>query len=1180
MAEIKLTKQQSVAVESTGGQLLVSAAAGSGKTKVIVERLMHKIDQGFHIDNFLLITYTNAAAAELRAKILDTLYERIAVKPENRRLRREIDLCGRAHIGTIHSFCAGVIRENAGVLGIAPDFRICDESESRILKDETLRELLDEMYDVADPGFVKLADTMGAGRNDNALVNIVLDTHEKILSHPDPAGWVQQQISMLKALDPAADASDTIWGRQICDRARSLAAYWRSQMEGLVSEIKELPDLEKAYGQSIDVTCACLQRFCDALGESWDSARECSKIEFPRAKSISGYDDIKAIRNRCKKAVEKLPDMFHDESEKVLRDLIETAPIVEALFNLVLRFDREYADRKKRRGLLDFSDQEHIALKLLVDLNTGMPTETAKQISDRFAEIMIDEYQDVNEIQEIIFSSVSRNMENIFMVGDVKQSIYRFRLADPTIFLNKYRSFKDVEEAEKGEGRRVILSKNFRSRKEILDSVNFVFRNVMSREFGELDYTKREYLYAGAEYLECEEEPVEVDLLDLSASEEWNDLNRSQAEARFVSNRIKELIASFRVSDGASGTRPAEYGDIAVLMRSPRSHMREWIEQFAKDGIPVNVDADTSFFDEPEVTIIISLLTIIDNPRQDIPLISVMRSPVYGFTPDDLAKIRICDRQGDFYSALVKSAEENEKSREFLNQLNRFRNTAPDMPADRFIWFVYRQTNLLAIAGAMPEGKKRRDNLMTLFQLASRLESNGYKGLFGFITYIREMMARGESPTEGAPASSANAVTIMSIHKSKGLEFPIVILADLAKRFNTDDSNKPLLLHPELGIGPKHIDAIRRLAYPTIARTAIRYRLISESMSEELRVLYVAMTRAKEKLIMLVTYKNAQREISRLSGIPIPAPPQFLEETHSAADWLLITALHRPESEPIRFGLPMVPCNDGSVWKIHLIKGPEEPTERRNSCAPLDRENSSGERTEYSIADKLNYKYPYLDAAHLPSKVTATELKGTYRFQEAAEEAQPISGLGDRTLPPGRPDFMEGVRGLTAAQIGTATHIVMQFINFDKCMTIGGVQEEIERLRLLRTITDEQAEAVSPQIITSFFNSDLGQIIMDADKLWREFKFSLLVDSGEIPGFSAGEKLLMQGVVDCCIEKNGKLTILDFKTDFVTHETAREKANGYRGQLEAYALAMERILDEPVKKKVICFLTAGINVEL
>ena len=313
MAEIKLTKQQSIAVENTGGQLLVSAAAGSGKTRVIVERLMHKINEGFHIDNFLLITYTNAAAAELRTKILDALYERIAADPGNRRLRREIDLCGRAHIGTIHSFCAGIIRENAGVLGIVPDFRICDESESRILKDETLRELLDEMYDVSDPGFIELADTMGAGRNDNALVNIVLDTHGKILSHPDPEKWVIEQIDMLKSLDLSTDAAKTVWGKQICSRARSLAEYWRDQMEKLISEVKELPDLDKAYGQSINVTYTCLQKFCTALDESWNMARACSKIEFPRAKSISGYDDIKAIRNKCKKAMERLPDMFHDE---------------------------------------------------------------------------------------------------------------------------------------------------------------------------------------------------------------------------------------------------------------------------------------------------------------------------------------------------------------------------------------------------------------------------------------------------------------------------------------------------------------------------------------------------------------------------------------------------------------------------------------------------------------------------------------------------------------------------------------------------------------------------------------------------------------------------------------------------------------------------------------------------
>ncbi|MGM9522373.1 MAG: helicase-exonuclease AddAB subunit AddA, partial [Oscillospiraceae bacterium] len=863
MSEIKLTPEQAEATVNSGGQLLVSAAAGSGKTKVLVERLLKRVDAGLDVDDFLIITYTNAAAAELRGKIMDAIYERLADEPENKRLRREAALCGKAQIETIHSFCSGVIRENAHILGIAPDFRIADENESLLLKQDVLSNMLDELYDSGGAEFFALADTMGAGRDDSALGSVILDTHTKLLSHPDPEKWVDKQIKMLR-LDGAEDAGKTVWGRVLMDKARDTAQFWEGRIGAVLSEAAANPDFEKAYGESLRVTLSGIERFKTALeAGTWDEAREASAVSFPRPKNISGFDDLKEVRTQCRKALEKTAELFYDSSEKCLGDMRLTAPAVSSLLKTVLLFENKYSAEKRRRGILDFSDQEHLALKLLVDGETGEPTRTAREISLRFAEIMVDEYQDVNEIQELIFGAVSREGRNIFMVGDVKQSIYRFRLADPTIFLRKYLSFKDAQDAEDGEGRRIILSRNFRSRAEILNAANFVFKNVMSVKFGDMDYTPREYLYPGASYPESSEPPVELYVIDAGSEiEEESQDDKTDVEARFAAGRIRELVGSAMVSDGVGGLRPADFGDIAILMRSPRSRLPKWIAALSEQGIPVAAETSSGFFGEMEVSIALSLMYIIDNPRQDIPLISVLRSPVYGFTSEELARIRLEDQEGDFYSALKKSAGKEEKSALFLKELEDFRRAAPDMTSDELLWHVCGKTGLFAIVSAMPGGEKRRANLMRLFEYARSFESAGYKGLFGFVTYMRRLQEQGETPQPDAGAGAENAVTIMSIHKSKGLEFPIVILADTTRRFNTEDSKKPLLIHPELGVGPKRVDIARRIEYPTIARRAVRAGMLSEGLSEELRVLYVAMTRAKEKLIMLCSFTDAERELA------------------------------------------------------------------------------------------------------------------------------------------------------------------------------------------------------------------------------------------------------------------------------------------------------------------------------
>ncbi len=1173
----ELTKEQLAAVEDRGGQILVSAAAGSGKTRVLVERLMRYLEAGEDIDRFLIITYTNAAAAELRGKILDALYEKIGADPGNLATRRQAELLRRAHIETIHGFCTGVIRENAHVLGIQPDFRVADEAETRILKDQALSELLDELYDSGDKDFYALADTMGAGRDDSALTEVILDTHVKLLSHPSPEAWVEKELELL-ALHDVTDIGRTVWGRVIMERAKDSADYWIDEMEYLVDEAAQDPAVEKGYGVSFRGTLESLKAFRTSLDGSWDEAKAASDIAFPPGR-LSGYEELKEVRLRCKREMLKISSLFWDSSEKALADMRAAAPASTALLRTVLRFDELYGEAKRRRGALDFSDLEHMALRVLTDAE-GRPNERARQISGRFTEIMVDEYQDVNLIQETIFGAVSRDGENIFTVGDVKQSIYRFRLADPTIFLRKYLSFPDAENAATGEPRKIVLSNNFRSRAGILDAANFIFKNCMSAGLGDLDYTEREHLRPGAAKPETAEPEVELDLIDLAGDDDEEAPDKSGAEALFAAGRIRELVDRARIPDENGEARPVRYGDIAILMRSPRAALPVWERVFARCGIPLATDQPTDFFTCHEVSLTISILSVIDNPRQDIPLISVLRSPLFGFTSQELAQIRLYDREGDFWQALTAASEENEKCAGFVEWLYRARRAAPDMTAEEILWYVYGETDLPAHVAAMPEGQKRRENLMFLLELAHTSESSGYRGLFGFLSWLRRLRERDDG-VEKPGAAPGNAVRIMSIHKSKGLEFPIVFLGELTHRFNTEDTRARLLIHPELGVGPKLTDTERRLEYATVARRAVAEKLRRETLSEEMRVLYVAMTRGREKLIMLVTSADAGLFVSKLTNTPLPAPPELLRGCQSMAEWIMIPALRRPESDGIRFGIPNVPCDTvGAPWVMRLVdKGSLHMPEKDEAVSP----EAATPEAAGELRERLEYVYPHLSATLMPSKLTATELKGAYKDEEANEEAV---GLEEEKPPeievraPVRPRFMEGREGLTPAQRGIAVHTVMQYARFDKCLTYEGAKGEVERLRAMRTISDEQAKAVDPGIISRFFASEPGELILSAEKLWRELKFSILASSGELPGLEPGEKVLLQGVVDCCAQRDGKLTVIDFKTDYVTPESVNERAEYYAGQLRAYSLALQKMLNKPVERAIVCFLTAGWHIDV
>ena len=1158
MAEFAPTRSQQAAIDARDSAVLVSAGAGSGKTRVLTERLMAYLTgpEPVDIDRFLVITFTRAAAGELRGRIAQAVAAALAADPSNRRLRRQSALLRRAEIGTIHSFCQRLLRQHSHALGIAPDFRVMDDDRAAAMKAAALENVLERFYAAAEehPGFLLLADTVGAGRDDRRLGELVLALHEKMQSHARPELWAKQQVERLR--ERHSDVGETQWGQELLKSAEETVAYWADEMDGLLAAMAREEKIRAAYETSVAGTADALRELQRRLRIGWDSARECLPVPFGRLGSVRNSPDVELsefIKNRrkaCKDAMEKLEGDFADDSQKLLDEMALTAPAMEALLELTLAFDRQFTADKRRGGLLDYADLEHLTAQLLTQ-EDDTPTELALSVQRQYEEIMVDEYQDVSRVQDSIFRAISREGSNLFFVGDVKQSIYRFRLADPTIFTDKYLRYRDHDIAAPGEPRRILLQENFRSRREILDAANSVFSRCMSRRLGDLDYGENEKLVCGASYYEGAGEKPELLLLALpkdGGGEERAD--KDAREAELVAREIRRLMASNIQVQG----RPLDYGDIAILLRSANSVGGVYRRVLINHGIPVQSGQGGDFYTSIEVSTAISLLSIIDNPHQDIPLIAALRSPVFGFTADELSAVRAADKDTDFYGALRAAAKSDNKSAAFLQTLDQLRRQSADTSVEDLVWTLLGELDMLALCSAMPDGEQRRTNLLALTELAQRFEQSGYRGLHRFVLWLRRQSERGEEPARGA--QSASAVQISSIHRSKGLEYPVVFLCNTARRFNKTDSRQTVLVHPELGLGPKFTDLRRRVEYPTLARNAIRQRLEREMLSEEMRLLYVAMTRPKERLIITAALPDPEARIEKLRlSIAGKLGAVQLGAASAPVDWLLLSIL-----------------SGGDAISYRICEPDEGETAEER--APVRTEPDA--ETLHRLEENLSFVYPHRAAENLPSKLTATELKGR---READEDAQALS-IDKPSFTFRRPDFARADKPLTGAERGTATHLVLQYMDFAAAGSLDAIKKEIERLRCIQVISEREAEAVDAAAIHTLFRSPLGQRMLRAEQREREFKFSLLVDAASLGG-AEGEEQLLQGVVDCCIIEDGALTVIDYKTDGVrTSEQIAARSAYYAGQLHAYAMALTRIFALPVKECVLYYLAAGEAVRV
>ena len=1258
--ETKWTDEQLLAIETRGKNLLVAAAAGSGKTAVLVERIIKIItddNNPVDIDKLLVVTFTNAAASEMRERIGDAISKKLEEMPDSKMLQRQLALLNKSNITTIHSFCLDIIKNNFHLIDLDPGFRIGDETECTLIKQDVLIELFEDKYDKEDEGFLNLIEAYCTNRDDERLKEIVLKLYNFSMSGPWPSVWLREKAQEfnINSLDELEKASwykvlkeslylDLNNGKngldeaiKICEEDSDLAPYLlnlKPELNGIENAINSLNlNLEQIYKAIKDIEFAYrIKTVKKGLGDELDKKK---------VKSLR--DDVKKKINQIKGGV------FSVSLDETLNGIKNMYPIIKSLTELVIEFSDRYVKKKMERVILDFNDLEHLCLKILTcnDENGEVyASSVAQKFREKFEEVLVDEYQDSNNVQETIISMVSRkdlDNPNVFMVGDVKQSIYRFRQAKPELFLEKYNSYSEEDNKK---NRKIMLYKNFRSREEVIKGVNFIFKSLMSKTVGELDYTDKEALNLGASYDEINKDNVyfqdnefidldkievsgalELHILDKSSDFEYEkneindeddkendneeDLSAVAIEARIIAKRIKELInpsdgKCFMVFDkNLNRYRKITYKDIVILLRSTKNWADTIVEELSFGGIPVYADINTGYFQTIEIRTIMSLLHIIDNPMQDIYTIASMRSPIFAFTSEELADIRILNRDNYFYLNVKDIAEDvyNERINKslkdkcvyFIEKIGSWREKSLYMPIDEFLWYLYSDTSYYGYVGAMVNGIQRQANLRILFQRAKQYEQTSFKGLFNFINFINKLRkSSGDLGTAKILGENEDVVRIMSIHKSKGLEFPVVFLSGCGKQFNLRDINDSLLFHEELGIGADCIDIKKRIRYTTLQKYAIKKKFELETLSEEMRILYVALTRAKEKLIITGSSYNLQKDIDAcykagVKGFNKVIPSELLKQK-SYLKWIMTALIKHKDGDILRQGKnEFVEISDDlSSWKINFHKKSDFGTE--NVEDSIEKKNISILSLNYSnfevdeeIRKRLEFRYKYRDVCSVPSNISVSDIK---KAEEEIFEPQ-AENLFSEEKNRKKPKFIMEEKGLSKAEKGTAMHFVMQKLDLNKVNLLNEIKEQIKNMFEKGLITKDEEESINIFKIQKFFKSNLGQRLLKAYKenkqVFRELPFITeipvkRIEKDLIDKIFNNEKLRLQGIIDCFFEEDDGIVLLDYKTDYVENGKEKEILDKYRVQIDLYTETLERVIGKKVKERYLYLF--GIDKEV
>lgn len=1240
---VSWTTEQQQVIDLRNRNILVSAAAGSGKTAVLVERIVKIITDKNHpvdIDHLLIVTFTNAAAAEMRERIGNAIEKALDEQPGNEHLLRQLTLIHNAQITTIDSFCLYVVRNHFHEIDLEPNFRIGDEGELKLLREDVLGRVLEQNYEEPSEAFSDFVEGYASGRTDAALNEMILQLYEFSRSYPWPEKWLDSFVGIYR-----------IENREELDRAEWLAplteniCFVLKDCEQLLKQALAItqqddgPDMyEKAVQSDLEKyeSLSKLTSFCELYGALSD-------IKYDRLASSRGFEGdpdklelVKSLREQAKDVVKKIcKQYFFCSPEMMIEQLERTEPMLEEVVRLTKQFADEFAAAKRRKNLVDFHDVEHFALQILVDEETEKAKKTAEEFRDTFEEIMIDEYQDSNEVQETLLRSISREERgenNIFMVGDVKQSIYRFRLARPELFMKKYDSYS----LEESTTQRIDLHKNFRSREEVLTCTNDIFYKIMVRSLGNVEYDAEAALYPGASYPVSADFTPEILLADSNDEllEDTELSDKKTLEAKIVAEEIRHLMKTQPVTDKATGElRAARYSDIVILLRSLSGWADSLVEVLNGNGIPAHTVSSTGYFSTVEVQTVLSMLRLLDNPRQDIPMAAVLRSPMAGLTDEELAVLRLEDGSVPFHEAVLELAEglyeedgqkeisdseadseadqkqgrnadgkkeddiettAHRKLLKFYKKYRQLRQLVPDTPIHELIEIILRETGYGHYVAAMPAGSRRTANLNMLLEKAAAYEKTSYKGLFHFVRYIDELQKYdvdfGEADMVG---ENEDVVRIMSIHKSKGLEFPIVIVSGMGKNFNKQDTRSKMVLHPELGIGLDYMDGKKRIKSPTIAKKAIAKQIELENLGEELRVLYVALTRAKEKLILTGTLKDAaekvefyrqQANLSKAADRPLSYLTR--EGASGYLDWILPAVLSYGDKYPVR----IVEAAELVLDEVeNQLEQNENLTERIGEIKAADPQLVG------QLKQRFSQRYPYQTDILRKNKYSVSELKHrAMRERFEAEQEETVPAFLEEPVTPTIPLFIqreESVEQETpnrGALRGTAVHRVMECYDF---ASEKSVHEQMEAMEKEEKITADMRALVKEQIVADFVSSETGRRMALAQRggaLYREKPFVMGFTEEELEnyGFGVGSNTdsceniyektdsdqekeeqkkvrheedltLIQGIIDVFwIEKDG-IVLLDYKTDRV--QQAKELIDRYTTQLKLYADALERV---------------------
>lgn len=1181
---VSWTTEQQQVIDLRGRNILVSAAAGSGKTAVLVERIITMLTDAVNpvsVDRLLIVTFTEAAAAEMKDRIRIAIEKRIEECPDSEHLKQQATLIHHAQITTIHSFCLSVIRDYFHVINLDPGFRIGEEGELKLLRRDVLEEMLEERYAAGEAEYLDFIMAYGGGRDDKKIEDLILKIYEFSRSYPDASGWLNSCVEAYRA-DSAEELEKSEYMMIIKENVRRyLSDCVELLRQGL--EVCAEADGPGAYEETLRLDMQMIEGFLEiqTYGEMNRTMGHVkwTRLATNRDKNVAEekVSHVKAIREEVKTLVKDMSSQyFYQDMEGVLADIRLCRPQVNVLVGLVKEFARRFEEKKREKEIIDFSDMEQYALRILTEREEGMfvPSATAKEYQQQFQEIMIDEYQDSNLIQETILtniSTVSEGKYNIFMVGDVKQSIYRFRLSRPELFMEKLDTYSTTD----SETQRIDLHKNFRSRQEVLDSANYIFRQIMTRELGGVAYDEKAALHVGTSYPPYGEAQTEVLVINSDEGTDVGVEDGTELEARTIAGRIRQLMRSHQVVEKGTGEfRPVKYSDIVILTRSIKGFADVFTEVLNKEGIPTYAGTKEGYFATQEIGVLLDYLRVLNNWQQDIPLAAVLRSPFGKLTEEELALIKSAYKDQAFYRAVFfyRKEGENERVREklehCLSQIEKFRVYVTYMPMHELLRRILDDTGYGDFVAAMPGGSQRQANIEMLKERAKTFESTSYKGLFHFVRYMEQLQKYDVDYGEASlNDEQSDTVRVMTIHKSKGLEFPIVFVAGMGKRFNMQDARSSAVLHARLGVGLDAVDLERRTKSPSIVKKVIQKEEALDSLGEELRVLYVALTRAKEKLIITGTISNLEKKMESLEMVRTREKEELsfgrLSKAVTYWDWILPSLVRVTKDVPIK----------RHILHIEDIVREEvmEETVSRMKKSVLenwDIESVYEPKVREMLEEQFSYCYPYESRRFQKVKYTVSELKKRAHLLEIAGRGEAEMEFGEMSyeepeVVPLIPKFLQEEEELSGASRGTAYHRLLELLDFTTDYTEESLARTVQELVQSGKMSQEMGDCIRISDILRFLENPAGirmKTCARAGRLYKEQPFVLGIEE-------AGETVLVQGIIDVYFEEKDGLVVLDYKTDQIY--SPKELAEKYHAQLDYYARALEKMTHKKVKEKVI-----------